>query len=205
MRPGLIKGGDARRRLFLGRSFVGRDHDPNLFRLVQKRHRFGERPGRSPAAVPGDKDTVKGVLRSLRLGNEKNVPARSEQHAFDEPFGIRRAVRTERHKRVGRARLTGGRRRRRRVHRTAGSRPPDQAFAAAWPAPPPSRHPPRAPTSRYWRFHHLPSVPASARVVDTIRQTPRPLPSPPCRDQPRAHFYLGGPPPATASHTRSSP
>src|ERR1700716_1281782 len=43
-----------------------------------------------------------------RLTNEKNVPARSEQHAFDESFGVRRAVRTERHKCVGRARLTCG-------------------------------------------------------------------------------------------------
>src|SRR3981189_908678 len=78
MMPEMIDGVDAHHRLFFGRSFAGRDHDPNLFRLWQKRKSFGERPGRFPAAVPGNKDTVERDLRSLRLGNEKNSPARSK-------------------------------------------------------------------------------------------------------------------------------
>ncbi|MEA2888099.1 MAG: hypothetical protein QOD11_2459, partial [Bradyrhizobium sp.] len=37
-------------------------------------------------------------LWALRLGDQINVPARSEQNAFDQLFGIRHAIGTDRHK-----------------------------------------------------------------------------------------------------------
>src|SRR5882762_7331693 len=48
--PDVIDGINAHDRLFLGRALAGRDHDGDLFRLVQKRHGFGQGPGRLPAA-----------------------------------------------------------------------------------------------------------------------------------------------------------
>jgi hypothetical protein len=63
--------------------------------------------GRLPAAIPGDKDAIEADLWSLRLGNEEEVPARSEENDFDQPLGIHCAIGTQRHEGIDGARLAG--------------------------------------------------------------------------------------------------
>jgi hypothetical protein len=78
--PEMIDGIDTDDRLFLGGTLIGHDDDRNLICSIQKRHGLGQGSGRFPAAVPGDEDTIKGNLRPLRLGDQEQVPARSEQN-----------------------------------------------------------------------------------------------------------------------------
>src|ERR1700722_18403018 len=80
------------RRLFLGWALAGHNHDRDLLRLVQIRHAFAQGSRRLPAAVPGDEDAIEGDLGPLRLGDQIEMPARSEQNALDQPLGIHCAV-----------------------------------------------------------------------------------------------------------------
>src|SRR3981081_2393412 len=66
---------------------------------------LGQGSRRLPAPVPGDKHAINWALR---LGDQKDVPARSEQNTLDQLLGIHRAVGTQRHKTIGGARLAGG-------------------------------------------------------------------------------------------------
>src|ERR1700675_1057332 len=69
---------DTEDRLFLGRSLAGHDHDRDLLRLVQIRHAFAQGSRRLPAAVPGDEDAIEGDLGPLCLGDQIEIPARTE-------------------------------------------------------------------------------------------------------------------------------
>src|ERR1700733_14096086 len=92
----------------LGWALAGHNHDRDLLRLVQIRHAFAQGSRRLPAAVPGDEDAIEGDLGPLRLGDQIEMPARSEQNALDQPLGIPCAVGTQGNKAVGGARLAGG-------------------------------------------------------------------------------------------------
>src|SRR6201992_2361569 len=85
-------------RLFLGWALTGHDHDHDLLRLAQIRHAFAQGSRRLPAAVPGDEDAIEAYLGPLCLGDQIEMPARSEQDALDQPLGIHRAVGTQSHK-----------------------------------------------------------------------------------------------------------
>ena len=50
----------------------------------------------------------KAIFGPLSLGDQTEMPARSEQNALDQPLGIHRAVGTQSRKTVGGARLAGG-------------------------------------------------------------------------------------------------
>jgi len=50
----------------------------------------------------------KAIFGPLSLGDQTEMPARSEQTALDQPLGIHRAVGTQSRKTVGGARLAGG-------------------------------------------------------------------------------------------------
>src|ERR1700681_643089 len=99
---------DTEDRFFLGWVLAGHDHDRDLLRLAQIRDAIAHGSRGLPAAVPGDEDAVEGDLRPLNLGDQIEMPARSEQNALDQPLGIHRAVGTQSHKAVGGARLAGG-------------------------------------------------------------------------------------------------
>jgi rhodanese-related sulfurtransferase len=50
----------------------------------------------------------KGDLGPLNLGDQIEMPARSEQNALDQPLGVHRAVGRQSRKTVGGARFAGG-------------------------------------------------------------------------------------------------
>src|ERR1700723_860708 len=86
---------DTEDRLFPGWALAGQDPDRDLLRLVQIRYAFAQGSRRLPATVPGDEDAIEGDLGPLCLGDQIEMPARSEQDALDQPLGIHRTVGTQ--------------------------------------------------------------------------------------------------------------
>src|ERR1700730_11076552 len=85
---------DTEDRLFLSWALAGHDHDRDLPCLAQIRHAFTQGSRRLPAAGPGDDGAIEGDLGPLCLGDQIDMPARSEQNTLDQPLGIHRAVGT---------------------------------------------------------------------------------------------------------------
>src|SRR3954447_7441507 len=99
---------ETHKRLFFLWALAGHNDYPNLLGPVQEWHAFCQGACGFAATVPGDENPTERDFWTLRLGDQEEMVARSEENALDQPFGVHRAIGAYRHERIRGTGLAGG-------------------------------------------------------------------------------------------------